>query len=1011
VYANFRINYEDTEQGADHDMDAIVKYEVCTATARTNNYGTCGDSSTTPALAPEQFQIKLNSEYAAGCIDQVIGFTLSGTGSTTTDGAYLLIKDADVGGADGDTPDIVANMPTYASRVFTAAGTASGFLKNPLWYAAKWGGFTDGNSNKIPDDLSEWAKNDGVNPDNYFLVVNPLKLETQLDAALNGILAKAASGTAAAVANNRSGERGANVVQALLYPQWSNNGDVKWLGDVQALWFYLDPLVKFSGIYEDTDGNKELNLAIDLPPGPDPKTVKALWKAGELLHARTAESRTIYTLLDQSSDLTKPVNTLVTDNRSNLKSLLGIGGYSDAQADTLINYIRGVDVAGYRSRTVTIPGVTNNATTGVGVWKLGDIIYSTPQIQGADPLNNYVGDYGDLSYYQYSHSSDYKKNNFVYTGSNDGMLHAFWLGQVQKITDTKDPYRIASIVDSTNLGKEEWAFVPTNVLPFIKNCAESGYCHQYLVDGNPVLFDAAINKPTGCSESYYWNCGRKTTYSSGTTLNTAGTSWKSVLIGSMGLGGATRNGNCNETLNKDSDPANNLDCIKTPNTGTVLLPVTDKGFSSYFALDISSPTTPQFMWEFSDASIDADASLSAAEKEATKGLGLTTPESAIVRINTPSGNHNNNGRWFAILASGPTGTINTATRQFLGRSDQNLKIYVVDINPFNNSVTTFKKCTTAGATGCNYWVFDTGKKFAFASSLLNSTFDIDKGDAASSGFYSDDVVYVTYTKASLATTGSQSGFPVAWDKGGVVRLITNNDPDPAKWFVSTLVDDIGPATRAVDILINKNTRKLWVYFGEGRYFYSGDDLSTRRKIYGIADPCFSYDLSHINKLSSEVAYCPAVTLDQLKDQTSTPSAPLGITDKGWYINMYPATTTSGAERLTGGVSANTNGVVFFTTLVPSSDICSSGGYPSGWAVNGSTGGTPPAASMNGKIIITTSDQPTAKPVNIGSLFTDEGGRKMSQAASRSLKGIPPPKPLPSILPPGPSKRIVNIQEK
>ena len=47
VYANFRINYEDTEQGADHDMDAIVKYEVCTATAQTNNYGTCGDSSTT----------------------------------------------------------------------------------------------------------------------------------------------------------------------------------------------------------------------------------------------------------------------------------------------------------------------------------------------------------------------------------------------------------------------------------------------------------------------------------------------------------------------------------------------------------------------------------------------------------------------------------------------------------------------------------------------------------------------------------------------------------------------------------------------------------------------------------------------------------------------------------------------------------------------------------------------------------------------------------------------------
>ena len=27
-YAKFRINYEDVEQGADHDMDAIVEYEV-----------------------------------------------------------------------------------------------------------------------------------------------------------------------------------------------------------------------------------------------------------------------------------------------------------------------------------------------------------------------------------------------------------------------------------------------------------------------------------------------------------------------------------------------------------------------------------------------------------------------------------------------------------------------------------------------------------------------------------------------------------------------------------------------------------------------------------------------------------------------------------------------------------------------------------------------------------------------------------------------------------------------
>jgi type IV pilus assembly protein PilY1 len=417
------------------------------------------------------------------------------------------------------------------------------------------------------------------------------------------------------------------------------------------------------------------------------------------------------------------------------------------------------------------------------------------------------------------------------------------------------------------------------------------------------------------------------------------------------------------------------------------------------------------MWEFSDASIEADSSLSAAQKLAFKGLGLTTPGPAIVRINTPADNHKNNGRWFAVFASGPTGPIDTATKQFLGRSDQNLKIYVVDINPFTDSLTTFKKCSGAGATGCNYWVFDTNKPFAFANSLINATVDLDKGDASSNGYWSDDIVYVTYTKASLATTGTQTGYPIAWDKGGVLRLITNNDPDPANWYMSTLIDDIGPITRSVDILQNKLTKKLWVYFGEGRYFFKGDDLTTQRTIYGIADPCYSYDLAHLNKLSTESGNCPTVTLDQLKDQTSTATGTLATTDKGWYINMYTASGSSGAERMTGGISANVNGVVFFTTFVPNSDLCVAGGYPSGWAVNAATGGTPPAASMEGKLILTTSDQPIAKPINIKSLYTLEGNRKMSTTMSQSIKGMPPPQPPPNVVLPQPSKKIINIQER
>ena len=103
----------------------------------------------------------------------------------------------------------------------------------------------------------------------------------------------------------------------------------------------------------------------------------------------------------------------------------------------------------------------------------------------------------------------------------------------------------------------------------MKNQADQNYCHQYLVDGAPVLFDASIAKPSGCSETNYWDCEKKTTLKGGAGADKnqflpADTSWKSVLIGSMGLGGASRDGNCNETLNHDAVLTNNTDCVKTP---------------------------------------------------------------------------------------------------------------------------------------------------------------------------------------------------------------------------------------------------------------------------------------------------------------------------------------------------------------------------------------------------------------------------------------------------------------
>ena len=179
-YYRFRINYEDVEQGADHDMDAIAIYDIW---LNSNN----------------TVSINVISEYAAGGIMQHMGYVISGT---SADGTYLVVRDTDT--AVGSDPDYFLDTPrvtgltnnalpltftgitigtpcvnsttNFACRTFTPASTSTSalLLNDPLWYAAKWGGFSnDIVGNIAPDDQDEWdADHDGV-PDNYFLVVEP----------------------------------------------------------------------------------------------------------------------------------------------------------------------------------------------------------------------------------------------------------------------------------------------------------------------------------------------------------------------------------------------------------------------------------------------------------------------------------------------------------------------------------------------------------------------------------------------------------------------------------------------------------------------------------------------------------------------------------------------------------------------------------------------------------------------------------------------------------------------
>ena len=89
------------------------------------------------------------------------------------------------------------------------------------------------------------------------------------------------------------------------------------------------------------------------------------------------------------------------------------------------------------------------------------------------------------------HSSPVFKNDVLYTGGNDGMLHAF----------------------SAVNGEELFAYVPNHLYENLSRLPDPSYAHTYYVDLTPVTKDIEVDDGEG------------------------GTEWKSVLVGGLAKGG------------------------------------------------------------------------------------------------------------------------------------------------------------------------------------------------------------------------------------------------------------------------------------------------------------------------------------------------------------------------------------------------------------------------------------------------------------------------------------------
>jgi type IV pilus assembly protein PilY1 len=432
--AVFQINFEDVEQGGDHDMDAIARYTI--------------------EVVNGELRVQVVPTYQAGGIQQNMGFVVSGVvrpgTSTSADGVYLVARDESTspayflnvpgdqwaGWCDPPSPATPASRagcgslptinqaantyPIYRFSPNTSGAGAASLLKDPLWYVAKYGGYVkqdDTTSTGVgPTTQAEWDASpatatktgDGV-PDNYFLVQNPLNLRASLRRALESITNNSASG-GNIIANSTRLDSDTYVFQAT----FNNN---RWGGNLLAY------RANSSGVSAVPD-----------------------WNAADRLPKDSNALRKIFYWSDNNG--ANKGDEFLWNNLSNAEKALF--GPNDAVRQSVVNYIRG---SGANEFTRGGNLRDRSATT-----VLGDIAHSSPAFS--------------------------KDSEVVFVGSNGGMLHAF---------ATKP---LVAGGNSIPPGTELFAYIPSAVLPRLKNLAAVGYdvAHEYFVDGDVAVSAKISNR-------------------------------------------------------------------------------------------------------------------------------------------------------------------------------------------------------------------------------------------------------------------------------------------------------------------------------------------------------------------------------------------------------------------------------------------------------------------------------------------------------------------------------------
>jgi type IV pilus assembly protein PilY1 len=261
-------------------------------------------------------------------------------------------------------------------------GEAAPMLKPPLWYATKYGGFTDTNDNDLPDLQAEWDSDGDGDPDGYHQLYQPQDIASSFDSVFN--LIAGVSSSSSVVANTLVLKTGTYIYQG----RFDSND---WSGDLVAF-----------------------------PVNMDGSLGSIAWQSRDALDAQFgggawSSSRIVLT---SNAAIGGGVPFRWGDLSAGQQAALNVNplsGLDDAQGSDRLDFLRGD-----RSNELQNGGRFRDRTH-----LLGDIVNSDPLYVSQPPFN-----YPDSleRYVNYSEFVLMPRDPLIYVGANDGLLHAFDVG-------------------------------------------------------------------------------------------------------------------------------------------------------------------------------------------------------------------------------------------------------------------------------------------------------------------------------------------------------------------------------------------------------------------------------------------------------------------------------------------------------------------------------------------------------------------------------------------------------